>query len=68
MASLLKNGDWILVYQQKKSEAFAELIHAQITAIVVIFIGAMLIVIMNISIVSKSDQDDRQKPIGKKKL
>jgi len=53
VASLLKKGDWVLVYQQKKSEAFADLIHAQISAIVVIFIGAMLIVVMNIILFQK---------------
>jgi two-component system NtrC family sensor kinase len=53
VAALLKNEDWILVYQQEKSEAFADLIHAQITAGVIIFIGALLIVVMNLIVFQK---------------
>ncbi len=47
VAALLKNEDWILVYQQDKSEAFAELTRAQITAGIVIFLGALIIAVMN---------------------
>lgn len=47
VAALLKNEDWILVYQQNKSEAFAELTRAQITAGIVIFLGALIIAVMN---------------------
>jgi len=47
VAALLKNEDWILVYQQDKSEAFAELTHAQITVGIVIFLGALIIAVMN---------------------
>ncbi|RLD91960.1 MAG: two-component sensor histidine kinase, partial [Bacteroidetes bacterium] len=53
VAALLKNDDWILVYQQDKSEAFADLIHAQMTALVVIFVGALLIVVMNLMVFQK---------------
>ena len=52
-ADLLKNDEWILVFQQDKSEAFGELIHAQITAGVVIFFGALVIVIANIILIHK---------------
>ncbi len=46
LAALLKNNDWILVYQQEKKEAFSDLIRTQIIAGVILFIGALLIVIM----------------------
>ena len=46
VAALLKNEDWILVYHQEKAEAFADLIHTQIAAAVVIAIGALLIAVM----------------------
>ena len=65
VASLLKKGDWILVYQQEKSEAFADLIHTQIAAVVVIFIGALLIVVMNVvlfqKVISRIAEADREK-------
>lgn len=47
LASLLKNGDWVLVYTQEKDEAFADLIRTQFRTGVTIFIGALLIVLMN---------------------
>ena len=47
LAALLKNEDWILVYQQEKKEAFSDLIRTQLVAAVILFIGALLIVIMN---------------------
>ena len=53
VASLLKNGDWILVFQQEKSEAFADLIQAQIIAVILLFLGALMIVIMNLLVFRK---------------
>jgi two-component system NtrC family sensor kinase len=53
VAALLKNNDWILVFQQEKSEAYEDLIHAQITAVVVIFLGALAIVVMNLFLLRK---------------
>jgi two-component system NtrC family sensor kinase len=47
LAALLKNDDWMLVYQQEKKEAFSDLIRTQIVAAVILFVGALLIVIMN---------------------
>ena len=65
VAALLKNDDWILVFQQERSEAFADLTHAQITAVVVIFIGALLIVVMNIilfhKVLNRIAEADREK-------
>jgi two-component system NtrC family sensor kinase len=53
VAALLKNNDWILVFQQEKSEAYKDLIHAQITAGIVIFVGALAIVVMNLFLLRK---------------
>jgi two-component system NtrC family sensor kinase len=47
LAALLKNDDWILVFQQEKEEAFSDLIRTQLIAAVILFIGALLIVVMN---------------------
>ena len=45
VASLIKNGDWILVYQQDKSDAFSDLTHTKQIALFIIFIGGFVIVI-----------------------
>jgi len=67
VASLLKNEDWILVFQQDASEAFADLKHAQYTAMVIIFIGGLLIIAMNLvlfhKIINKFADADREKEI-----
>ena len=67
VASLLKNEDWILVFQQNRSEAFAELKRAQFTAMVIIFMGALLIVVMNLilfhKIINRFAETDREKEI-----
>ena len=66
-ASLLKNEDWILVFQQDRSEAFAELKRAQYTAMVIILMGALLIVVMNLllfhKVINKFAETDREKEI-----
>lgn len=46
LAALLKNDDWILVYQQEKEEAFSDLIRTQIIAAMILLVGALLIVIL----------------------
>lgn len=53
VATLLKNDDWILVFQQEKLEAFAKVINAQMTTGVVIFMGALLIVLANLILFRK---------------
>jgi len=45
VASLIKNGDWILIYQQDKSDAFADLTHAKKMAIFIILLGGIVIII-----------------------
>ena len=53
VANTLKHSDWILVFQQERSEAFADLVKAQFTAGLVIFAGALLIVVMNVILFHK---------------
>lgn len=53
VAALLKDKDWMLVFQQDKSEAYAEFTRARITAVVVIFVGALVIVVANIILIHK---------------
>ena len=43
-ASFLKNGDWLLVYQQNVADAFSELKQAQKTALLIIFLGSLGII------------------------
>ncbi len=45
VASLIKNGDWILIYQQDKSDAFSDLTHAKQIALFIILTGGIIIVI-----------------------
>ncbi len=45
VASLIKNGDWILIYQQDKSDAFSDLTHAKQIALFIILSGGIIIVI-----------------------
>lgn len=65
LASLLKNEDWILVYTQEKEEAYADLIRTQFRTGVTIFVGALLIVLMNAilfhKVISHLTEVDRQR-------
>ncbi|MDQ1330228.1 MAG: two-component system, NtrC family, sensor kinase [Thermodesulfobacteriota bacterium] len=45
VASLIKNGDWILIYQQDKSDAFSDLTHAKQIAFFIILIGGIVIIV-----------------------
>jgi len=44
VASLIKNGDWILIYQQDESDAFSDLTHAKQIALIIILTGGIVIV------------------------
>lgn len=44
VASPIKNGDWILIYQQDKSDAFSDLTHAKQIALFIILTGGIVIV------------------------
>lgn len=45
VASLIKNEDWILIYRQDKSDAFADLNQAKEAAIFIIFMGGIVIIV-----------------------
>jgi two-component system NtrC family sensor kinase len=47
LAAPLKNEEWLLVFQQEKKEAYTDLIRTQIYTALILFLGALLIVIMN---------------------
>ena len=47
-AAPLKDEEWLLVYKQDHTEAFADLKRTQIIAGIIIFTGALLIVLMNL--------------------
>ena len=72
LAALLNNEDWMLVYQQEKKEAFSDLIRTQIVAAVILFIGAMLIVIMNSilfhKVINHLTEVDRQKEMMNRQI
>jgi two-component system NtrC family sensor kinase len=72
LAALLKNEDWILVYQQEKKEAFSDLIRTQIVAAVILFLGALLIVIMNVilfhKVISHITEVDREKEMMNRQI
>jgi two-component system NtrC family sensor kinase len=45
VAAMIKNGDWLLVYQQDKSDAFSGLTHTKQIALFIILIGGIVIVV-----------------------
>lgn len=61
----LKNGDWILAYQQSSSDAYAVLHRARLLAIVIFIIGGLAIVLVAILVakrmVKRIAESDRQK-------
>jgi two-component system, NtrC family, sensor kinase len=44
VTTLLKNGEWLLVYQQAKSDAFASLYRAQKISLIIFLLGGMAII------------------------
>ncbi len=46
IAAFLKNDDWLLIFQQEKKDAFAELNKTQIIAILILLAGALVIIFM----------------------
>jgi two-component system NtrC family sensor kinase len=61
----LKNGEWVLVCQQDVRDAFADLYHARILALVIFVIGGIGIVIMSVilsrGMVRRIAKADREK-------
>ncbi len=45
VASLIKNGDWVLICQQEKSDAFSELTNARQITVLIILIDSIVIII-----------------------
>ena len=72
LAALLKNEDWILVFQQEKKEAFSDLIRTQIVAVVILLLGALLIVIMNLllfhKVINHITEVDREKEMMNRQI
>ena len=72
VAALLKNENWMLVYHQEKNEAFADLIRTQITAVVMISIGGVLIVLMILiffhQVISRFAEADREKEMMNRQI
>jgi two-component system NtrC family sensor kinase len=72
LAALLKNDDWILVYQQEKKEAFSDLIQTQFVAVVILLFGALLIVIMNLmlfhKVINHISEVDREKDMMNRQI
>ncbi|MGB8427484.1 MAG: ATP-binding protein, partial [Desulfobacterales bacterium] len=72
VAAFLKNGDWLLVYQQRAYDAFSDLRRTQNIAIVIIMIGGIGIVTMALLLsrrmISRMAQADRDKEMMDKQV
>jgi two-component system NtrC family sensor kinase len=68
VTSFLKEGDWLLVYHQRVSEAFSALRKVKIVAFVVIFIVSLLIVANALSLSKKMVLRIQEADEEKKKL
>lgn len=53
VAALLKDGQWLLIYRQKISDAFREYNHALRVAIAIILLGGVCVVAMGILLTSR---------------
>jgi two-component system NtrC family sensor kinase len=72
VAAFLKNGDWLLVYQQRAYDAFSDLRRTQNIAFVIIMIGGIGIVTMALLLsrrmISRMAQADRDKEMMDKQV
>ncbi len=72
VASFLKNGDWLLVYQQHLADAFADLNKTFTITTVMMLLGPLCIVIMAITlskiIVNRIAQVDEEKQLMNEKV
>jgi two-component system NtrC family sensor kinase len=72
VAAFLKNGDWLLVYQQRAYDAFSDLRRTQNIALVIIMIGGIGIVTMALLLsrrmISRMAQADRDKEMMDKQV
>ena len=46
VSAFLKNGEWLLVFQQHTADAFSDLKRAQVIAIIIFLVGGLCIVVM----------------------
>jgi two-component system NtrC family sensor kinase len=72
VAARLKNGDWLLVYQQRMADAFADLDRTFIITTVLMFFGLVAIVIMAFTlsqaVVRRVAKADSEKQMMSKKV
>lgn len=72
VAAFLKNGDWLLVYQQRAYDAFSDLRRTRNIAFVIIMIGGIGIVTMALLLshwmISRMAQADRDKEMMDKQV
>ena len=65
VAAPLKHGDWLLVYQQKASDAFSDLRSAIKTALMIMFIASILVVsvafLLSKKMVHRIEKADKEK-------
>ena len=72
IASFLKNGDWLLVYQQRVADAFADLDRTFMITTVLMFVGLVCITIMAFTlsktVVKRVAKADSEKQLMSKKV
>jgi two-component system NtrC family sensor kinase len=72
IAAFLKNGDWLLVYQQRMADAFADLDKTFLITTVLMFFGLVAIIIMAFSlsqtVVKRVAKADSEKQMMSKKV
>jgi two-component system NtrC family sensor kinase len=72
VAALLKNGDWLLIYQQNSSDAFKNLHNTLKVTIILVLIGGLCIVLMAYTLsqrmVTKVARGDTEKVIMNEKI
>lgn len=65
VTAFLKGGDWLLIYKQDRLDAFSDLKHSQMTAILIFIIGGLCIITMAIvlsrGMVSRMANADQEK-------
>ncbi|MBW2438624.1 MAG: GHKL domain-containing protein [Deltaproteobacteria bacterium] len=72
IAALLKNGDWLLVYQQRMADAFADLNKTFMLTTALMFLGLVAIIIMAFTlskaVVRRVARADSEKQLMSKKV
>ncbi|OPX41415.1 MAG: two-component sensor histidine kinase [Desulfobacteraceae bacterium 4484_190.3] len=72
VTSFLKNGDWMLVYQQDSADAFSDLRHTRRIALIIFIIGGLGIIIMALllsrKLITRIAKADREKEMLNKQV